>query len=407
MIERNLECLAMFRGAHRQMRFISGPRQSGKTTLARAILAAHQCERFYYNWDIRSIRQRWRENSGFLWEDSKAAGRPRRMVWACMDEIHKMPKWKDILKGLFDSLEDRARFLVTGSARLEMFRRSGDSLAGRYFLFHLLPLTLRETINRARSPVSPVKNPAQFVENRVDTSDSHRDEMEGLIRFGAFPEPFTRQTSAFSRKWHDGNVDRLVREDLRDITRIADLENMATLVELLPSKIGNPLSLNSLCRDLQVSHTAIRNYVRMLDIAYVTFEVRPYTERIARSILKERKVYLYDWTGVSDPAARFENYVAHELRAMITGWNDAGLGRFELAFVRTRLGHETDFLILRDRDPWILFEAKLSDRPISPHHAAHAAALGNIPVIQLCRDRNILTKEKKGVYRISAARFFS
>ncbi len=406
-IDRSLESMEMFCGAHRQMRFISGPRQSGKTTLARAVLKVHRCERFYYNWDDRGIRRRYRENPGFVWTDVKQDGKSRRAVWACMDEIHKIPKWKDILKGMFDTLEREARFVVTGSARLELFRRSGDSLVGRYFLFHLLPLTLREVIGKARVPVRPEKNSGKFVENRIDSSTPHENEMAGLIKFGAFPEPFTHQSPAFSRKWHDSNVDRLVREDLRDLTRVVDLENVATLVELLPSKIGSPLSLNSLCRDLQVSHTAVRHYVRMLDLTYILFDVRPFAARIAQSIRKERKVYLYDWSAVSDPAARFENYVAFELLAWVTHWTDAGLGRFELTYVRTRQGKETDFLILWDRLPWLLVEAKVSDRPVESHHAAHSTALGNIPMVQLCRSPDCLTKDKKNIYRISAARFFA
>ncbi len=406
MYERTLALNRMFGGGDRQMRFISGPRQSGKTTLAKTVLRAKRCDRLYFNWDDRSLRRRLRDEPDFLWSELRRQVGGPKLAWVCMDEIHKASKWRDLLKGWFDRHEREARFLVTGSARLEWVRRAGDSLAGRYFLFHLYPLTLREALGRPR-PIPPSKDAARWVETSADKGRFEPGAVDSLMRFGAFPEPFARQSAAFVRKWHESYIDLLVREDLRDLSRIADLDSMAALFELLPSRIGSPLSLNSLRGDLAVSHTAIRHYVVTLALGYVLFEIRPWASNIARSIKKERKVYLFDWTDVPSEAARFENMVAHELLALTAAWNDAGLGRFELRYVRTRLGKETDFLIVSAGRPWLLIETKLSDQAIDSHHRSHAAALGGIPVIQVCRSDNVLRRESPRSYRLSASRLFS
>ncbi|MBU1134866.1 MAG: ATP-binding protein [Candidatus Omnitrophica bacterium] len=408
MVSRILENICFSSEFGRQMRFISGPRQSGKTTLTKVFLKKKGWNGFYYNWDIRETRTRYREDSLFYLSDLyKIPQNKRQNCWICFDEIHKMPKWKNMLKAFFDSAEGKINFIITGSARLEMFRRSGDSLAGRYFLFKLFPFTLFELTHNKKNLFSfPPNLAVDFIEERLAGNKYYQEVMGDLLSYSGFPEPFLKASKAFNQKWHNDYIDRLVREDIRDLTHIQEMENVATLVEFIPERIGSPLSLKSLSEDIEVSHSAIRSYLKALKLCYVLFFLRPYAKRLNRSVKKEQKCYLYDWSSVKDAASRFENYIAVELKALIELWNDAGRGNFELFYVRTRDGKETDFLIVKEGVPWILFEVKLKSQAISAHHYRHARALGNIPIVELVAASRVAQCQSKNSYIVSASRFF-
>ena len=405
MIERAFFPIIFSETFGRQMRFIAGPRQCGKTTLAQEQLKKRKCEVFYYNWDQPLVRNRYRKNSTFLREDLEKYGLKQGKAWICFDEIHKRSKWKNILKGIFDDLENKAQFIVTGSARLDAFRRAGDSLVGRYFLFRLMPLTLFEIgkMKLQRPPASA----ADFIEKRLQESKDSFGAFQDLLRFSGFPEPFLRGTEEYLQKWKDVYLDRLVREDLRDITKIVELDPIADLAHILPSKVGSPLSVQSLTQDLELGHKALKNYLKKLEMVYLIFPNSPYSRRIQRGLRKERKIYFYDWTWIQDEGVRFENYAAVELNTLTQMWTDAGWGHYRLAYIRERDGKESDFLILKEEKPWLLIEAKIQDQAIAAHHRRFAKVLGGIPVIQLCQQKGVLRQEEGGIYRISASRFFA
>lgn len=385
------------------MRFIAGPRQCGKTTMAKHFLNESGNEKLYYNWDQRLIRSQYPKNPYFFASDLK---KQKTKQWICFDEIHKMPRWKNILKDYFDTYEERLHFIVTGSARLDFFKKSGDSLAGRYFLFRMNPLMLSEALGLAH-PQKPVANAVDYIEEKISSAQCHQDAFETLMRFSGFPEPYSRQSEEFHQHWQSSYLDRLVREDLRDLTRIHDLENVATLTQMLPSRIGSPLSVNALREELQVSYNAVKSYLKALALCYVTLTLSPYTKKISRSVKKELKIYFYDWTHVADKGARFENFVAIQLTSLISLWQDAGWGRWDLHFVRTKDGKETDFLITFNQKPWLLVEAKLSAQDSASHHLHHAKLLGNIPFIQLVAEKNICRVLSPRHILISAGRFLA
>lgn len=403
MIKRFISEKCFSRDFGRQMRFVTGPRQCGKTTLAREHLTHTHCSDLYFNWDKREVRSLFRQDHYFY---RKAAGAPKPFSWVCFDEIHKMPKWKNILKDFFDSDEKKYRFIVTGSARMDLLRKTGDSLAGRYFTFRLFPLSLAEIAGGGPARSFPEKEAARFLEKKLASSPRSAGTMSDLLALSGFPEPFLSGSAAFSTKWRSGYLDLLVREDLRDLTHIAELENLSALMFLLPSKIASPLSLNSLREDLEVSYNAVKSYLKALELGYVVFSLPAYSKRVARSVKKERKFYFYDWTRPETEAGRFENYTAVELKILVSLWEDLGLGHYELYYVRTRDGFETDFLITRDTIPYILFEAKLSDSPLPAHNKKHAKLLGDIPLVLLTRQEGIASV-KEGGYHISASRFFA
>jgi len=403
MINRFLKDISFHNNLGRQMRFIAGPRQVGKTTLAKQFLEKNDCKKLYFNWDLRKVRDQYRKDPYFfetLLYDSKKG---KKLPWACFDEIHKMPKWKNILKDYFDRFENDGRFVVTGSARLDRFRHSGDSLAGRYFLFKLFPLTLSEV--KGANLIEPGKSAINFIEKKLSSVEYNQDGLMQLLNFSGFPEPFLKANKRFHYKWQQDILDRVVREDLRDLTRISDVENIATLATMLPSKIGSLLSVNSLKEDINVSYNAVKNYLSALELGYIMFFIPPYTKQIVRSIKKEKKCYFYDWSRCETESKRFENYVAVELTSLIEYWNDSGIDTFKLHFIRTKDGKETDFLITKSSKPWILFEVKMSDSSINSHNLKHSEFLGNIPLIQICMNDKVL-KKNKNIFRISASRFF-
>lgn len=405
-LSRYLEETAFSESFGRQMRFIAGPRQSGKTTIAKNRLMAVDCELLYYNWDRKAIRRRFREEEGFLEHDILTLPGHSR-YWACFDEIHKMPRWKNILKDFFDTYEDRANYIVTGSARLDLFRKAGDSLAGRYFLFKLNPLILPEALQNKVSTVMPEKDGRLFVEKMVSSAKYEQSAMEHILEFSGFPEPFLKGDAVFCKKWHKDYFERIVKEDLRDISHIHMLEKVMDLLYLLPGKIGSPLSLNAIREDLEVNLNTVKNYVKYLVLTYALFEVLPYHKKKSRLVKKEKKVYFYNWLDIADPARRFENYVALELKSRVDLWNDSLPGDYGLYFVRGRDGSESDFLITRDDNPFILFEAKLSEENIASHHYKHVELWGGIPFVQLVKTAPVLRVKEKGFYIISASRFFA
>ena len=407
MIRRHLESICFDPSAGRQMRFVSGPRQAGKTTLARNFLSLHQSERLYYNWDLREIRNAYRSDPDFFESAMREVKSQGRFPWICFDEIHKMPKWKNILKASFDRFEEDCHFVVTGSARLEWFRRSGDSLAGRYFLFRLNPLSLSEVAGNALLEPEPNEPARDFIERKLGRGRPEQGLMEQLLQYGGFPEPFIRASAAFYRRWQRDMEDYLTREDIRDLTRILDVEHVATLMHILAARVGSPLSLNALREDVETSYTAIKNAIRAMELTHAVFLISPYSRRITRSVKKERKLYFYDWARCRDLASRFENYIAAELMTMIELWHDKGIGDFNLMYIRTRDGKETDFLITRNREPWCLFEAKLQDESIARHHLDQAQALGRIPIVQVVHQNGVYKKQPPNTFRCSASRLLS
>ena len=407
MIARHLEKIAFNPKLGRQMIFIGGPRQAGKTTLARGILAKQGSAALYFNWDLREIRNAFKKDPSFFESAMRDIRSKNRWPWVCFDEIHKMPKWKNILKGVFDKFETECRFLVTGSARLEWFRKSGDSLAGRYFLFHLNPLSLSEVAGRPHLEPHPEEKAEEFIERKISSGQPEQSALDLLLRFSGFPEPLLKADEAFYHRWQREMVDALTKEDIRDLTRILAVEHVATMMLLMPERVGAPLSLNSLKEDLEISYTAVRNAVKAMELTYALFFVSPFSKKVARAVKKERKAYFFDWGLCRDPAKRFENYVAIELKTLVNLWHDAGSADYDLRYVRTRDGKESDFLITRHGKPWCLFETKLQDGPVDRHHMDQARILGNVPFVQLTREGNVYKKPKPGILSISASRFFS
>jgi len=371
-----------------RMLFLSGPRQSGKTTIVRANLCRK--DQNLFNWDDRQIRSLFRKDPHFF---SNAPG-----PWICFDEIHKRTKWKDILKGIYDTFKTRFRFVVTGSARLEIFRRSGDSLVGRYFNTHLFPLNMGDFIN------SDFKewNKAESLLETAGNSSDHSQLLESLLSLGGFPEPFFSGSEKFWRRWSKQHEELIIREDLRDLSRISDLDRMEQLLDWMKSASGNPISNSNIAQDLETTHGSIKRWLAELNKVELLFSVSPYTKKIRRAYKKELKWYFVDWRAAKgDP---FENYVAASLHRATTLYQDRFGEEYSLYFVKTFDQTEIDFLLTRNGQPWLLVEAKegAPDTSATIYRYTHRL---NCPCAVVTRKpgvfRKIIGKEKQKIFLIS------
>ncbi len=392
-----------------KMIFLAGPRQIGKTTFVRHKLERLKQSDLYFNWDDPFVRREYQRNPHFL--KSKIAIHNTEPLIA-FDEIHKHKKWKDILKGLYDIHKDEAKFIITGSARLDYFRQSGDSLIGRYFSYGMLPLGLAEVMGY---PELVINNDTIFsgqkekeLLNRLQNIPLKQAEeaLDQLMQFGGFPEPFIKANKRFSTKWKQNYKSLLIYEDLRDLSKIQDMKGVEQLVLLLPDRITSPLSINSLREDLSVNHRTVSNWIEGLKKIFLIFSIMPWSKNISKAIKKENKIYFFDWTLVDDPGSRFENIMAVSLLRMVSRWNELGLGEFDLRYIRNHQGKEVDFLIVKDRQPLALIEAKTSQKTLSKSGLYFKRYL-NIPFYQVVKNYSDTDVFENNSYIISAARFLS
>lgn len=309
----------------RKMVFVAGPRQVGKTTLARGLPGGSSG---YLNWDDPEHRERILKRE-----------LPRAGLWI-FDEIHKYRKWRNYLKGLFDTRQPRQRILVTGSARLDFYRFGGDSLQGRYHLLRLHPFSVAEL--------------------GIDGAAEFND----LLTLGGFPEPYLSGSETEARRWSRESRSRLVREDVVSLERIQDLGQLELLMLRLPELVGSPLSINAVREDLQVSHKTVATWLQVLERLYAIFRISPFGAPRVRAVKKEQKHYHFDWPVVPEMPQRFENLVASHLLKWVHYEQDAHGRDLELRYFRDTDGREVDFVVTERLKPILLVEAKWSDTAV-------------------------------------------
>lgn len=333
-----------------KMVFIGGPRQVGKTTLSHLVGNEQYAQFSYLNWDTAEDRRK-----------ILAAQFDATAKLLIFDEIHKYRQWKNYIKGQFDKYHDRFAMLVTGSARLDLYQKGGDSLMGRYFYYRLHPFSLAELLATQALPIEPFQE-LQFSEHKQSFAT-----VQTLLQFGGFPEPFFSASSETLRRWHNQRMDRLIKDDIRELETIRDLSALQILVELLPQRVGSALSLNALREDLAVAFGTIKLWVDILERFYYHFRIYPFTASTIKSLRKEPKLYLWDWSQVPETSAQLENLVASHLLKLCHYLYDAKGFKAELFYLRDLDQREVDFLVVVDKKPWLAIEVKSSDQAISPH----------------------------------------
>lgn len=333
---------------NRQMAFVSGPRQVGKTTVCRSM------GNVYLNWDNADDRADMLKGPSAMAERLQLDRARSRLPIAVLDELHKYSKWKNLLKGFFDTYENKVRLLVTGSSRLDVFRRGGDSLMGRYFLYRMHPWSVGECLH-LKLPESEIRSPQE-----IPTID-----WDALWEHGGFPEPFLRRDSRFTRRWRSLRNEQLSREDLREVSKVSDIGTIEVLMSILESLSSQQMVYSNLAREIQVSTDTVRRWIDLLERVHFGFRLRPWFKNVTKSLRKEPKWFLRDWCGIEDEGGRAETMIACHLLKAVDGWNDLGLGNFELRYVRDKQKREVDFLVIRNGAPWFLVETKISDTRMS------------------------------------------
>lgn len=304
---------------------VTGPRQTGKTTIAKMLRSNFD----YLNFDRSEHRLGLLEKS---WDRSKDL--------VIFDELHKMKNWKSWIKGIYDTEGIPPSIVVTGSAKLDTYRKVGDSLAGRFFQFRLHPLDLKE--------IHDILKPEKL-----------EVELDKLLNIGGFPEPFLEGTSRFYNRWKKSHLDIILKQDLIELENVQEITTVETLIELLKTKVGSPISYSALARDLECSDKSIKRWLSILENMYVIFKVRPFHKKIARSILKAPKYYFYDTGQIpDDPGIRLENLVAGALLKEIHFRVDCYGEDISLYYLKNKAGKEIDFLVTRDKVPQTLIEVK-------------------------------------------------
>jgi len=328
---------------------LSGPRQVGKTTLSKQLIPSN----VYLNYDSAADRKIIRKEE---WA--------RDVELVIFDELHKMKNWKSWIKGVYDTEGIPPSLLVTGSARIETYRKGGDSLAGRFFSYRLHPLTVKEIC--------------------AYLDETPKAALDKLVSFGGFPEPYLKNSETFAKRWRKTHVDTIIREDLLDLERVRDIKSIEILIDLLKARVGSSTSFSSLAEDLQVSVHTVKHWLQILENLYVIFPVRPYHRNIARSILKEPKYYLYDPSAVDgDFGMKLENVVALALLRDLHLLEDTTGSKVSLHYLRDKEKNEVDFLTVIDNKPALMIEVKVSDDSFSKSLYRFSGFLKDARPIQL------------------------
>ena len=316
-----------------KMVFIGGPRQVGKTTFALTFLSQpNEKHPAYLNWDDIQVR------SALL----RGELPPNENI-VVFDEIHKFTRWRNLVKGFYDTRKSDISFIITGSARLDYYSKGGDSLQGRYHYYRLHPFSIPEV-----------------------NSDATENDVQKLLKFGGFPEPFLRAEEKFWRRWQRERLQRVIYEDIRDLENIKEISLLELLAEELPNRVGSPLSVKNLKELLQVAHETVERWLKIFERMYYCYRISPYGSPKIRAVKKEQKLYFWDWSIVPDSGPRFENFIASHLLKYCHFLEDTEGFRMDLRFVRDTDKREVDFVVLKQGRPMFAVECKSGEKNINP-----------------------------------------
>lgn len=315
---------------NRKMVFIGGPRQVGKTTLSLSFLKSSEPESHpaYLNWDQPKTRTALLKGEF-----------PSKQKLIILDEIHKYARWRNLIKGFYDTHKSSVNMIVTGSAKLDYYKKGGDSLLGRYHYYRLHPFTISE----------------------------YGGPIEHLLEYGGFPEPLFKKDKTFYRRWSRSRLDKIIYEDIDSLEAVKEVSLIDLLVSALPERVGSPLSVKSLKENLEVAHETVERYLTILERVYLIYRIPPYGTAKIRAVKKEQKLYFWDWASVEDPGARFENLVAGHLLKYCHYIEDTQGHVMELRFLRDTDKREIDFVVIKDKKPLFAVECKTGERGLSPH----------------------------------------
>src|SRR3990167_5374385 len=366
---------------YEEMLFLSGPRQVGKTTTSKSL--SELGPYYYFNWDDEDHRAILLEGPAKVIETAGIQQLTQVKPIIAFDEIHKRPDWKNFLKGFFDTYKESVNIIVTGSARLDIYKKGGDSLMGRYFPYRMHPVSVAEI---ARTHMRPMEIAMPY--------DIGETQFSQLLKFGGYPKPYLQHNQTFSNRWQQLRKQQLLQEDIRDVNVIHDLHRLELLMEILQRRASHPLTYSNLAKQIRVSVDTIIRWLEVLQSFYYCYLIRPWSRNIARALVREPKVFLWDWSVIHDPGARAENFIASHLLKAVEYWTDLGLGHYNLYYIRDVDQHEVDFIVTKNDEPWFLVEAKNGNKQsLNPNLARFQKITGASHAFQVVMDAAFVNKD--------------
>lgn len=334
-----------------QMAFLVGPRQVGKTTIAKKLQSKFD-QSLYLNFDSVKDRKKILDGQSFIEDVFPINVLRESKPLVIFDEIHKHKDWKNYIKGFYDLYHDYYHIIVTGSARLDVYQAGGDSLMGRYFQYNIHPLSVSELITTKRE-----KNTDWFFTPHAPKPAS----FSNLYKYGGFPDPYCNKSDQYYNMWNLTRSRQLIYEEIMSIANLQEIYLLETLAEILKNQASQMLNRSSIAKKIGVTSQTVSRWINILDRFYYCFTIRPWFKNVTRSLIKDPKVYLWDWSLVANEGARIENFIASHLLKFINFYSDMGLGKFGLYYLRDIDKREVDFLIVKDNKPFLMVESKASD----------------------------------------------
>ncbi len=332
------------------MLFLSGPRQVGKTTTACKAAAKLTKKLVYLNWDDQDHREIILKGPKAIIDYMNIAEVSEEKPILILDEIHKYTHWKNFIKGLFDTYNKKVNFIITGSARLDIYKKGGDSLMGRYFPYKMHPLSVGEYL------CPDLRSSEIIMPKQIKDEDFNH-----LFKFGGFPKPLLKRSVQFNNRWQRLRNQQLLQEDIRDIKNIQDIDRLEVLAKIIAEQSSQLLTYSNLAKKIRASVDTVTRWINVLESFYYCFRIRPWSKNVVRSLIKEPKVFLWDWSTVKKPGSKAENFIASHLLKSVHFWTDMGFGDFQLHYIRDFEKKEVDFLVCKDDEPWFLVEVKNSN----------------------------------------------
>ena len=333
-----------------QMVFIEGARQAGKTTIAKEILQHFELT-LYLNWDNVKDRTLMLQGQDFVENTKLFTEASNQKPIIIFDEIHKMPNWKNYLKGFYDTYKGKLKIIATGSSKLSIYKKGQDSLMGRYFNYTVHPLSVGELIKQSYNAAAVI-TPSSIIDEKV---------FKTLFDFGGFPDPFVKKSSNFHNRWTKLRNQQLFTEDINVVEDIKNVQLLETLAYILKEETTSQLNYSKLSAKIQISDQTVKKWVNMLENFYYGFTIRPWHKNITRSIIKEPKFYLSDWSNIQDIGKKSENFVACHLKKAVNFWNESGNGEYGMYYLRDKEKREVDFAITKNDKLWLIAEVKHSN----------------------------------------------
>lgn len=371
-----------------KMVFIWWPRQVWKTTLSIDISSKYYNKFTYLNWDNIEHKKRILNWEYDFWSEI-----------IIFDEIHKYNKWKSFLKWEYDVNKDKYDFLVTWSARLDIYQKWGDSMLWRYYYYRLHPFSLAEILKLENDFSNWIK---------LNFQDKFfNEELNNLVSFWWFPEVFISKNLRTLNRWKKDRVKRIIYEDIRDLNNIRDLWILEILVNILNTKVWSIFSINSLVEDLQITNNTITSWIEILEKVYYCYRIYPYTKSSLKSLKKEPKLFLWDYTEIKDIWNKNENLISNHLLKWVHFLQDVYWYDIKLQYIRDKEKREVDFAIIIDDKLEYLIEVKTSDTSISKSLLYYKEKLQVKNCFQVVFWEKDIDIEKNGVRVISASKFLT